>query len=56
MITVRLANAVTPGRLTGVPKVRRKAIPSIKKMSQYKLTLFPAGLVTVMILSDCLEE
>ena len=56
MITVRLANAVTPRRLTGVPKVRRKAIPSIKKMSPCKLTSFPAGLVTVMILSDGVEE
>ena len=52
MITVRLASAVTPRRLTGVPK----AIPSIKKMSPCKLTSFPTGLVTVMILSDGVEE
>ena len=56
MITVRLANAVTPRRLTGARKVRRKAIPSIKKMLPCKLTLFPASLVAVMILFDGVGE
>ena len=33
VVTLLLARAVTPRRLTGVLKVSRKAIPSIKKIS-----------------------
>ena len=51
VVTVLLANAVTPRRLTGVPNVRKKASPSIKKMSPLGWTSLPAGLMTVMILS-----
>ena len=51
VVTVLLASAVTPRRLTGVLKVSRKAIPSMKNMSPSRRTSLPGGLVIVMILS-----
>lgn len=49
--TVLLASAVTPGRFTGVPKVKRKGALSMKKISQSMWMPLTAGLGTVMILS-----
>ena len=51
VVTVLLASAVTPRRLTGVLKVCRKAIPSMKNMSPSRRMSLPGGLVIVMILS-----
>ena len=56
MATVLLAKAITPRRLTGVPKVRRKAIPSIKNVSPSRWMSLPAGLVIVMVLSGDIVE
>ena len=43
-----MAKAITPRRLTGVAKVTKKAIPSIKKISPLRCTSLPAGLDTVL--------
>ena len=48
---VLLTRDVMPRRLSDVPNVRKKAIPSMKKRSPSRCTLLPGGRVTVMILS-----
>ena len=53
--TVLFASAVTPRRFTGVPNVRRKAMPSIKKISPFRCMSLPAGLDTVMTLSGVVD-
>ena len=55
VVTLLLARAVTPRRLTGVLKVSRKSIPSIKKISPLRCMSLPDGLDTVMILSGMVD-
>ena len=53
-MAVLFARAVTLKSLTGVPKMRREAIPSMKKISPSIRTSLSAGFVIVIILYELL--